>query len=129
MNTETDELFGLCKQLYEKTGWDDYNLKFLGKDGGTFDMVARDYLDEPDYAPLYTSDYLLAKLPSVIQDPDDKVFKHILMWINGDGSAHAGYVEPYAHDDKVAYSQESDTMLKTLLSLALELKENNLLTS
>ena len=131
MDTETDELFGLCKKVYEKTGWSiAFGMSHFDANGN---WTMRSYRDGiafgKDCVPLYTSDYLLAKLPSVIQDPDDKVFKHILMWINGDGSAHAGYVEPYAHDDKVAYSQESDTMLKTLLSLALELKENNLLTS
>ena len=116
MTIASRELFELCKQVYEATGW-----KGLG----------RRYINEPlekdDWIPIYTSDYLLEKLPPVVQDPHDKIFRHIQMWINGDRSAHAGYVEPYAHDDRVAYAQKSDEMRITLLKLTIKLHEEGLL--
>lgn len=135
------ELFELCKEVYKRTGWktghsyyqthggpndtlhgwrviegwtDEYPFHYDGSRGGA----------EMDIAcPSYASDYLLEKLPPVIQDPYDKVFKHLLMWVNGDKSTHAGYVEPYAHDDKVAFAQKSDEMRKTLLKLVLALDD------
>lgn len=123
------ELFGLCKQVHEKTKWDGTDFTYWGWFDSYPDIVITSEVNEKftkkeDYrVPLYTSDYLLEKLPPVIQDPDDKIFKHIQIWINGDKSTHAGYVEPYAHDDKVAYAQESDKMCKTLLKLTSALLE------
>lgn len=135
------ELFELCKQVYEATKWDDTHEHFyqvlIREDsvwqGGaiqvktTYEADSQKVKKQIAYsrlAPLYTSDYLLEKLPPVIQDPDDKIFKHIQMWVNGDKSTHAGYVEPYAHGDKVTYAQESDKMRKTLLKLTLALHES-----
>lgn len=106
--TDSDkELFELSSKVYELTKWEP--------------PYPRRWLDVEGKAPLYTSDYLLQKLPPVIQDPHDRVFKHIQMWINGDKTAHAGYVEPYAHDDKVAYAQESKELRITLLKLTIAL--------
>lgn len=119
------ELFELCKAVYERLKWDDDSLRHkLGDDIYDRPLHQSDTDDEhpeDSYHPLYTSDYLFGVLPPVILDPDDKIFKHIQMWINGDGTANAGYVEPYAHDDKVAYAQKSSEMRKTLLKLALAL--------
>jgi len=135
---ESNELFELCRQVYEATGWmpvKDQYLTVFEKDGDkclwVYDNCCWRTLDDSEedagYVPLYTSDYLLEKLPSVVQDPHDKIFRHIQMWINGDRSAHAGYVEPYAHDDRVAYAQKSDEMRITLLKLTLKLHEENLI--
>lgn len=49
------ELFELCRELYKRTGWDSYE---LAKDH----VTTSDGYDEWDL-PLYTSDYLLDKLP------------------------------------------------------------------
>lgn len=79
---------------------------------------------EQNTVPDYTSDYLLGgKLPPVIQDPDDKKFKVLTMWINGDGTAYAAYVEPYAHDDRAAYAQKTDGMRMSLLKLVIALDD------
>ena len=131
-----NELFDLCKQVYEKTGWKDTFAVYEQTDGiplGTpyvsYPELERKYglwstQEMKKQTPLYTTDYLLEKLPSVVQDTDDKIFRVITMWINGDGSTHAGYAEPYAHDDKYAHSQTSDKMVDTLLKLTLELSED-----
>jgi len=128
-----NELFDLCKQVYEKTGWrDTLDYQWMKEDltidnqRGTDTGVKGgwwyyEYIE--GQVPLYDSDYLLEKLPSVVQDTDDKIFRVITMWINGDGSTHAGYAEPYAHDDKYAHSQTSDRMVNTLLKLTLALSE------
>lgn len=126
--TQDTELFELCKQVYEKTGWKGGD-SFITTIGGKWISDSKKgWYDETigadGFYPLYTSDYLLEKLPPVIQDPYDKIFKHIQMWVNGDKSTHAGYVEPYAHGDKVTYAQESDKMRKTLLKLTLALHES-----
>lgn len=136
MSNHDTELYELCKSVFEKTGWDKTHhviLHFVTPGVKDSERIGEWHnngdFDENDEAyPLYTSDYLLEKLPPVIQDPDDKKFKHVQMWINGDGTAHAGYVEPYAHDDIVAYAQKSDEMRKTLLKLTLTLHEANELT-
>ena len=128
-----NEVFDLCKQVYKATGWTGtnqvigiyYQISEVDVKYGIFDRSEK--RKEPVDTPLYTSDYLLEKLPSVVQDPYDKIFRHIQMWINGDRSAHAGYVEPYAHDDRVAYAQKSDEMRITLLKLTLKLHEEGLL--
>lgn len=125
---DSNELFELCKQVYEAAEWDSEELDHWQERHGGDGMMMLDVMSyEPGVAPLYTSDYLLKKLPSVVQDPYDKIFRHIQMWINGDRSAHAGYVEPYAHDDRVAYAQKSDEMRITLLKLTLKLHEEGLL--
>ena len=111
-----NELFDLCKQVYEKTGWDKGRVI-------TDNPKMSTYNETNVLGYVYTSDYLLEKLPSVVQDTDDKIFRVITMWINGDGSTHAGYAEPYAHDDKYAHSQTSDRMVNTLLKLTLALSE------
>lgn len=120
---ESNELFELCKQVYEATRWivSEYPNDWYMQQR----VTGRAALAKAH--PLYTSDYLLEKLPPVVQDPHDKIFRHIQMWINGDGSAHAGYVEPYAHDDRVAYAQKSDEMRITLLKLTLKLHEEKIL--
>lgn len=112
----------LCKELYQLSEWyeqDDY--MFL--DHPHYYDKRRDFI-----APKYSLGYLMRKLPPVIQDPYDKKFKHIQMWINGDGTAHIGYVEPYAHDDKVAYAQSSDEIEDVAAKLAIELFKQGILT-
>ena len=84
--------------------------------------------DVLERVPAYDLGYLLRKLPPVIQDPYDKVFKHLQLWINGDATVHVGYVEPYAHDDKVAYAQHADTPEDAACKLAIELFKQGILT-
>ena len=136
MNNPTDtnqasELFELCKEVYRRTGWDSTEkcYAFIDEfgDGGKHWRVIplhEDNVDDvDDWHPLYTSDYLLEKLPPVVQDSYDKKFRHIQMWINGDGEAIACYVEPYDKEFKGAYPASSDSMLKALLKLTIALSE------
>lgn len=136
---KNQELFDLCKQVYEATEWDGADAVYeqvVGIPEGepyiVYPKIIKQYglwgtQELKKRTPLYTSDYLLGKLPAVVQDPSDKIFRHIQMWVNGDGSAHAGYVEPYAHDDKVAYAQQSNEMRTALLKLALGLHKEGVL--
>ena len=101
------ELFELCKQVYEATGWKPTDWQHGIENG----------------QPLYTSDYLLEKLPPVMQDSYDKKFRHIQMRINGDGEATACYVEPYDKEFRGAYAAKSDSMSKALLKLTIALSE------
>ena len=69
---DTNELFELCKQVYEATGWKHTIGKF--HDDGSYDgyvgHMGISYTPSPQDAkwlpkdiPLYTTDYLLEKLP------------------------------------------------------------------
>jgi hypothetical protein len=131
-----EELFTLCKSVYEKTGWDEsteiirkYSLNKepsvfmrppkgmeLGVLSGTIEWQS----------PLYTSDYLLEKLPPVIfvRTSDGNNNTAILtVWINGDKTAHAAYMIPFDEQNRGDYAQTSDTPLKALLKLTLALHE------
>lgn len=70
---QASELFELCKEVYERTGWEDVRDFYHENDSfdevtqafkrnGTFSLVERRRADYD--IPLYTSDYLLEKLPS-----------------------------------------------------------------
>lgn len=127
------ELYELCKEVYKRTGWDNTHSIILEMvtPGVKGSRRVRDWHNNGDFVigeqdgayPLYTSDYLLEKLPPVVQDSYDKKFRHIQMWINGDGEARACYVEPYDKEFRGAYTAESDSMLKALLKLTIALSE------
>lgn len=118
--TNTNELFNLCKKVYAATGWHQTGV-LMGQSERDDEGITRAWY------PIYTSDYLLEKLPPVVQDSLDKKFRHIQMWINGDGEARACYVEPYDTEFRGTYAVESDTPLKALLKLTLKLHEEKLL--
>lgn len=105
------ELFELCKQVYEKTGWDsDEDLSHwqerIGGDGQTMlDVIS----DEPGVAPLYTSDYLLEKLPKSYKSSLFKLYR------SQQNSWWAGYAP--------IFEQKADTALKALLKLTIALHE------
>lgn len=63
---DSNDLFELCKQVYEATGWRD-TLGYIQPFGQNVNFP--NWFDETitkdhDIAPLYTSDYLLEKLPN-----------------------------------------------------------------
>ena len=123
--SELYELFELCKEVYRRhqfwAGTDMIFGKEVGRDWRIMPLTLR--IPKHNRIPLYTSDYLLEKLPPVVQDSYDKKFRHIQMWINGDGEAIACYVEPYDKEFRGAYIAESDSMLKALLKLTIALSE------
>lgn len=93
-----NELFELCKEVYNRTEWMD-NEAF----------------------PLYTSDYLLEKLP-------EEIGKRILVVTNGE-RPHAGYAERdnygnYTLDDSFYRdAQYSNEVRKALLKLTIALHD------
>ena len=113
MTIESSELFELCKQVFEKTGW------------GSTDLDKQMYVETefgPEYVesigdgegfwefPLYTSDYLLEKLPFPTEIGCDS-----FMWIG-----------KYENRGNQIW-ERADTPLKALLKLTLKLHEEGLL--
>lgn len=143
MTIASGELFELCKQVYEATGWDDTDKVFskvINRRAGSVTSVGRGYKatrktdgyvvrvvrrdNRQKYTiPLYTSDYLLEKLP----------FFHEY-W---NGGNEAGYltVKHWAVRSEAGYWEENgdrkpdnkftsgyaDTPLEALLKLTLKL--------
>jgi len=113
MTTASRELFQLCKEVYERTGWNPKGKWFLLLNDHN-DTLSYELEDDPivaDYivdgnVPLYTSDYLLEKLPE---------------WTELKKKTTISYTAK--RDALVSYSFESDTPLKALLKLTLKLHE------
>lgn len=95
--SEDNELFELCKQVYFTTYWNNNEKRLSTGRPGTF-------------IPLYTSDYLLEKLPR-----DTALFKTILV-----ADEHRYYANSAKALDSNCYS---DSPLKALLKLTLALHE------
>ena len=130
MTNQASELHQLCKEVYERTGWEDVRDFYHEKDtfdeetqtfkrNGVFSIVER---KRADYnTPLYTSDYLLEKLP-------EEVEKRILV-VTGGERPHAGYARRDNYGDYVldnyywSNAYYSDTPLKALLKLTIALSE------
>jgi len=116
------ELFDLCRRVYEKIGWDRFvkaeQEQWIGEWWWTYNGKLQDepidvlkLLSDQRVCPLYTSDYLLEKLPKQI-----------------DGRQLQGYFEDdcttygYGKDVTVMH-REGLTPLKALLKLTLALSE------
>lgn len=127
-NTDT-ELYELCKQVYEATGWKDTE-QYLWLDDShhnthpEWDTIERSSHDMGGKGtPLYTSDYLLEKLPSrLIFHNNDcaievrRTKKDKYMWSANIRHSYGQY-----------FKQISDTPLKALLKLTLKLHEEKIL--
>lgn len=106
------ELFELCKDVYEKKGWRSAELTehFMNHDGNTVQMSSYKgaYYDQSYkyVCPLYTSDYLLGKLPNGVTVSN----------ANGNWGA-------WIADRSENTLNESDTPLKALLKLTIALCE------
>ena len=99
------ELFELCKEVYKRTRWDDDSLKGIPAHWG--------------YCPLYTSDYLLEKLPKRIGSYG------LSMWSypKGNGVAY-GYHDVLANKWLEKVPQRGDAIpLKALLKLVIALDD------
>lgn len=100
---QASELFELCKEVYERTGW----------------LVN-------DRSPEYTSDYLLEKLPASIKQDEEKVFLRGLHPNHSGSAATALYRDM---DSGEAYIQVfAKTSLKALLKLVIALDDAGELT-
>ena len=126
MTTESNELFELCRKVYEATGWkQSQNISQLYEYWDDHDELCVISIEDADDAlvPAYTSDYLLEKLPSpLIFHNNDcaievrRTKKDKYMW-----SANI------RHSYGQFFKQLSDTPLKALLKLALKLHEEKIL--
>ena len=114
MNKDT-ELFGLCREVYRLLEWDSNDLRHH-LDGEVYarplfesDVKA----DKNSYHPLYTSDYLLGKLPP--SATVSKASKTYGAWIAG--------ITDIEHAMENPTFNEADTPLKALLKLTIALHE------
>lgn len=124
---DSNELFELCKQVYEATGWDDTRDYYHEKDSFNFDTRSFERNGEwtvverrraPYDIPLYTSDYLLEKLPNwtTLDKRGDKSTYKYLAKCDTLQSWTGGEIEAL-----------SDTPLEALLKLGIALAEKGLL--
>lgn len=129
------ELFDLCKEVYKRTEWGLHitqgqlasyrnDLRFY-KNSNLGDEVT--ITSEPVYdirfidpIPLYTSDYLLEKLPKEVWLDN---FTPVRLFLDSNGKL-GGYMFYYAHVGGVIWELgEADTPLKALLKLTIALDD------
>ena len=123
------ELFDLCKQVYEKTRWDEqpsaklYLEKYYYNDKDNLtNAVVEKYktLYEQFVCPVYSSDYLLDKLPTKLKDKNQV----ITAWLSMDNLGDDGWQYSYRPGPATPILKAlSDTPLKALLLLTLALSE------
>ena len=135
MTNQASELFELCKEVYEKTGWDSTEkcYAFIDEfgDGGKHWRVIplhEDNVDDvDDWHPLYTSDYLLEKLLKTLERPNDAYGAlwgkpNLTLLDDGLWEASYRYEDEMNHPD-FCYVNEHLTPLKALLKLTIALSE------
>lgn len=137
---QASELYELCKEVYEKTKWEGtYNVyeSFTDSNGNEqCNIINTDspYLALHQYqTPLYTSDYLLEKLPPSIQSKE-YAGKPAFLWTRkeddvldkypeGRITCFAWYFVTGIVDGVSDYGVHADTPLKALLRLTIALSE------
>jgi hypothetical protein len=127
------DLFELCKEVYRRTEWQHGYLGWWVHDRYHHDIQVdrtwiSDRLTDADelICPLYTSDYLLEKLPPVIftRTSDGSNLTAILtLWVNGDKTVHVAYMIPFDEQNRGDYAKTADTPIKALLKLAIALDD------
>ena len=132
-----NELFELCKSVYDRfPKWWDAPFTFELDDGDNTGYIRAnigsgqiaEWLFKPDpinkqpaaFLPLYTSDYLLKKLPRSIKDGSDFIWAWLSMDNLGDDGWQYGYRKGAA---KPLIATTADTPLKALLKLTIALHE------
>ena len=109
-----NELFELCKQVHERTGWDE-----LADDHPWITERGVIGYKRNGVSPVYTSDYLLGKLPNKIKGKHSTGWLILSQvnkatWSAGYEADHTEHIDDY----KVEWS---DTPLKSLLKLTISL--------
>lgn len=112
---QASELYELCKEVYKKTDWKPTESRWwIINEYGERTLNYSPAIHNPT-VPLYTSDYLLEKLPPTVKnsfDGDDDyliLYKKSKRW-------YADYMGQFIRC-------ESDTPLKALLKLTIALSE------
>jgi hypothetical protein len=128
MKDEDKELYELCKEVHKRTGWDD-TFGYWTKSAGMSDKY-HPYISYPELErryglfttqevkvliPLYTTDYLLEKLPNILHG--------LYLTIYAD-SSDDDWIAVYERGvDEDSYRSYGDTPLKALLKLVLALND------
>ena len=145
---EDKELFELCKQVHEKTGWGDTREVLVvmvkhwipNSERITIRRNNEVYTAGINYPPLYTTDYILEKLPGALNSPSFNVkyrlsLKKIDNWYFAEYSNHGWFRDMKSvfarkgydtSDDSLAYAIKpvtDDTPLKALLKLTIALHD------
>lgn len=130
---QASELYELCKKVYELTEWRGED-GFITTIGGKW---IRDYkkgwydetIEADNFYPLYTSDYLLEKLPKELERKDGQygasrgtVDLTRLRLVDVDWEASYRFEDEMNPAD-FKYASVSDTPLKALLKLTIALSE------
>ena len=121
-----NELFELCKQVYRvvPNDWVERDMAYWTFDGSKTvrwnDMTAEEQMTA--IVPLYTSDYLLEKLPKKVEGAD---WSYWLTLSPMDGESWDADYE--FEDTEPRHFEYADTPLKALLKLTLALHEAGVL--
>lgn len=113
-----NELFELCKEVYERTGWKTDAMQFEYSETGEVDPDHRGEDDKTFAGYSYTSDYLLEKLPV-------KISKEVEYLLTVYGAYGNYWVANYTKktSDEFIYAEVANTPLKALLKLTIALHD------
>ena len=112
---QASELYKLCKKVYELTGWLEDDCNAIRDDGAVF-HTSVDLVDAIGFTALYTSDYLLEKLPNKLGEK----------WLNlSPETSYKGlWIAEYQDNKQVSsYIYFANTPLKALLKLTIALSK------
>lgn len=117
------ELFELCREVYKRTGWQIENPMFFGAQyiGSPYETDVHITSDQSAVfiAPLYTSDYIIEKLPNHC-----KYGSFALTTFYDDGHNYdAGYIDIGEGGAYWGISTNDNVALKALLKLVVALHE------
>lgn len=118
-----NELFELCKEVYTKTRW---GSEYLGESGMATELDANNLPNMLRWelgSPLYTSDYLLAKLPKFSPANRDCYLTIMEKQVPKDRREDFYWTAGYFSGLGWSYTGQSDTPLKALLRLTVALHE------
>lgn len=129
-----EELFELCREVYKRTTWNETDKAFCHLHNRIGEYLGVDITDEPHdmIAPLYTSDYLLEKLPATIDSREHKgeaanlITRKELMDPDdpAQGEVYFAWYDVY-HDEfgPADFGVHADTPLKALLKLVVAVSD------
>ena|ERR1051325_4644507 len=125
-----DEYQELCKKVYERLGWETEYTHEISNGVCVLKkhevhMIYRKNHPENTYFAAYDTDYVLGKLPPVIQE--NGKFLQLVIHANGDSTFHLAYMEPYDKEFRGSYITNATSLRSALLKLTLALADTGLL--
>ena len=123
-----EELHQLCKEVYKRTGWETGEWT---NNSGDYVSHASDLIEAGIHFPLYTSDYLLEKLPRYLRlqrddmDYPQKFAFKLRASTKDTNNWRAGYYNTPKKQvfQNLSIDCHADTPLKALLKLTIALSE------